>query len=310
MIGLASALLGQGCAAASVGVARFVSGGAPDLTGWAVARETPLLTGLSYETRASLRHGDHGLHGLMLGVGADLTVLAGRAGAPYLIGGVDVGVGSRDHPDTWASWSLGGGGEIWQVAGMGIRLEGRYRRMSAMDRRGLDLGIRIGGAWGRPGAPARLPEALPAPALTVPRVDGEVAGGGEAGERRAAVVSLALQAMGTPYRWGGTDANGFDCSGLIQFAYGERGIVLPRRSEDQARAGQPVERELARLLPGDILSFATARDGRVNHVGLYLGEGRFLHSATGGVQVSVLNAEDPYGRWWWQRWVGARRVVP
>ena len=115
--------------------------------------------------------------------------------------------------------------------------------------------------------------------------------------------------MGTPYRWGGTDGNGFDCSGLIQYAYREQGIVLPRRSVDQARAGVELPRDVAALLPGDILTFVTTAGSAISHVGLYVGEGQFIHSATGGVQVSVLSPSDPYGRWWWERWVGARRVV-
>jgi cell wall-associated NlpC family hydrolase len=47
----------------------------------------------------------------------------------------------------------------------------------------------------------------------------------------------------------------------------------------------------------------------VSHVGLYLGDGKFIHSANGGVQESTLSADDPYGKWWWQHWVGARRIV-
>ena len=60
--------------------------------------------------------------------------------------------------------------------------------------------------------------------------------------------------------------------------------------------------------PGDLLTFSN-RGGRVTHVGMYLGEGRFIHSATRGVQVSALSDDDPYGRWWYQRWVGARRIL-
>jgi cell wall-associated NlpC family hydrolase len=63
------------------------------------------------------------------------------------------------------------------------------------------------------------------------------------------------------------------------------------------------------LLPGDILTFAQ-RGTRISHVGLYLGDGRFIHSGSGGVQVSRLGPEDPDGRYWWQRWRGARRVAP
>jgi cell wall-associated NlpC family hydrolase len=116
--------------------------------------------------------------------------------------------------------------------------------------------------------------------------------------------------MGRPYRYGGTgaDGSGFDCSGLIQYAYGRHGITLPRTSADQAREGKKVDRKVASLAPGDLLTFSN-RGGPVTHVGLYLGERRFIHSATRGVQVSVLSAEDPYGRWWYTRWVGARRIV-
>jgi cell wall-associated NlpC family hydrolase len=80
-------------------------------------------------------------------------------------------------------------------------------------------------------------------------------------------------------------------------------------SGDQAKEGVAVERELAALRPGDILTFAERGRRRVTHVGLYLGDGQFVHSARGGVQVSTLSASDPYGRWYWTRWVGARRIV-
>jgi cell wall-associated NlpC family hydrolase len=124
------------------------------------------------------------------------------------------------------------------------------------------------------------------------------------------IIATAADAMGRPYQFGGTGENGagFDCSGLIQYAYAKHGIRLPRRSTDQAREGTKVDRKVALLKPGDLLTFSN-RGGPVTHVGLYLGERRFIHSATRGVQVSTLSAEDPYGRWWYQRWVGARRIV-
>jgi cell wall-associated NlpC family hydrolase len=69
-----------------------------------------------------------------------------------------------------------------------------------------------------------------------------------------------------------------------------------------------VDKQLDALLPGDILTFSN-NGGRVTHVGLYLGDGRFIHSASDGVQISLLSPDDVYGRWWWRRWVGARRVA-
>jgi cell wall-associated NlpC family hydrolase len=124
------------------------------------------------------------------------------------------------------------------------------------------------------------------------------------------VIATATSAMGRPYEYGGTGTGGggFDCSGLIQYAYGQHGISLPRRSADQAREGTGVKKDYLALQPGDILTFSN-RGGPVTHVGLYIGEGRFIHSATRGVQVSTLSADDPYGRWWYVRWVGVRRIV-
>ncbi len=298
----------QGCATASVGGNRFLAAGGPDLSAVILANEHALIGPLDYETRAVFRNGAHGRTGALFGFGADLTVLAGQAGVPYLIGGLDVGVGTRDHPNTWSSWSLGLGGQVLALGPLGIRAEGRYRRMTAEQRRGVEIGIRVGRVWPNGTGGHRRPEPTAVPRALAPLTPAS-AGAGRAGEVRAAAVNLALDAMGTPYRWGGSDANGFDCSGLIQYAYREQGIALPRRSVDQARAGVELPREVAALMPGDILSFATTAGGPITHVGLYVGEGQFIHSATGGVQVSVLSQADPYGRWWWERWVGARRVV-
>lgn len=300
----------QGCAVASVGASRYLAAGAPDLASYQVARETPLAGAISYETLAVFRPSASGDGGWMAGVGAELSVLAGRPDHPYLIGGVQAGIGTRDQPGTWASWSVGLGYQLLAAGPFGIRGEARYRKLTAERREGLEIGFRVGGGWGR--GPAR-DGGSPIPAPRAPRAvpTGRVpAGAGGAGSVGGTVVGIAAEAMGTPYRWGGTTADGFDCSGLIQFAYGEVGIALPRRSVEQAQAGRAVAPEIWQLEPGDILTFATGAPGVVSHVGLYLGEGRFIHSATGGVQVSVLSATDPYGRWWWQRWLGARRVVP
>jgi cell wall-associated NlpC family hydrolase len=128
--------------------------------------------------------------------------------------------------------------------------------------------------------------------------------------RRDSVIATATDAMGRPYRWGGTgvDGGGFDCSGLIQHAYRQHGIELPRTSAEQAKEGRAVSKKLGSLLPGDLLTFSN-RGGTVTHVGLYIGEGRFIHSASRGVQISILSGEDPYGRWWFKRWVGVRRII-
>ena len=119
----------------------------------------------------------------------------------------------------------------------------------------------------------------------------------------------ALDVIGTPYVWGGTAANGFDCSGLVQWAYAQHGIRLPRMSRDQARAGQEVTPSLEALLPGDVLLFAAQPGGGVTHVGMYVGEQKFIHSSNDGVKLSRLESQDPDGAWWVARWVGARRIL-
>ena len=124
------------------------------------------------------------------------------------------------------------------------------------------------------------------------------------GRITAHVIEIALGSIGTPYEWGGTNANGFDCSGLIQFAYGEVGIGLPRTSTAQLRAGFPVAPEAALLLPGDVLGFSGDGSGKTSHVGLYIGEDRFIHSSSSGVRISTLG--NPY---WQQRLIAARRMV-
>lgn len=153
-----------------------------------------------------------------------------------------------------------------------------------------------------------LAAACAAPPATAPVPEGEGVLLG------AAVVATAREAMGRPYRYGGggDGREGFDCSGLIQHAWGRHGVSLPRTSADQATVGHAVERRLEALRPGDLLTFSAQPGGsRVSHVGMYAGAGRFIHSSSSrGVMESVLDDRDSTGRWWWLRWIGARRVAP
>jgi cell wall-associated NlpC family hydrolase len=128
------------------------------------------------------------------------------------------------------------------------------------------------------------------------------------------IVATAREEMGRPYRLGGTGGDageGFDCSGLIQYAYQQHGIALPRVSTDQAQAGVGIPREVEQLVPGDLLTFSRKAGGTtVSHVGMYVGDGRFIHSSSSrGVTESALTNDDPEGRWWVKRWVGVRRIL-
>jgi hypothetical protein len=123
-------------------------------------------------------------------------------------------------------------------------------------------------------------------------------------ERGERILGLAAPYMGAPYRLGGDDASGIDCSGLTKAVFGRLGCALPRQSRLQADLGTPVA--ATELEAGDLLFFATDRTVGISHVGIYLGGGRMLHSSPrrGGVGVEKLAGTD-YERWF----VAARRLA-
>jgi cell wall-associated NlpC family hydrolase len=256
--------------------------------------------------------------GNLWGPGAELTLFRGGHPGLYLAAGLTGGVASGDGDRFWGSWTAGVGYELPRLGPLSVGAEGRWRDLRYMGTRsGVEIAARIGLDFSttsdRVPAPAAAPLEGSPPPPTGAALRTGVERSGVPADRVELVVEVletATQVMGTPYKWGGTGAadGGFDCSGLIQYAYAEHGIALPRRSVDQAQSGTRVDKQLDALLPGDILTFSNS-GGRVTHVGLYLGDGRFIHSASDGVQVSLLSPDDVYGRWWWRRWVGARRVA-
>jgi cell wall-associated NlpC family hydrolase len=257
--------------------------------------------------------------GGFVGLGADLTAFRTGGDGPYLVAGLSGGLGSdtsTSFSTAWGSWSAGVGYDVFPVSFLSIGAEGRWRQLSPGRRDGIELAVGLGLHFGRGSPPTRRP---PPPESTGPSLQpapspdaspSSTAGPTSAPRTLAdSIIATATDAMGRPYEFGGTGGGeGFDCSGLIQYAYGKHGIQLPRRSVDQAGEGRKVERRLNLLASADILTFSNSGGG-VTHVGLYIGSGRFIHSATRGVQVSILSPEDPYGRWWYKRWVGVRRVV-
>lgn len=103
-----------------------------------------------------------------------------------------------------------------------------------------------------------------------------------AGGDRMAVVQAALTQVGAPYAWGGAAPGGFDCSGLVMWAFQQAGIALPHSSQALAHGGQPVA--LSDLQPGDVLTFYSD----ASHAGIYIGDGLMVHSSTYGVPVRVV----------------------
>lgn len=264
-----------------------------------------------YGTRMWSAGGGSDLYGL----GADLTVFEGGSPGPYLVGGVDGGPARGASRDWWSGWSLGVGYEVVPFRWLTLRGESRYRVLNPGHQTGMQFSLGIGLNFGVGRAPDQPAYTVvhhrdPPPAPEVVSLAKDRGFSGDKAALVADVVATATEAMGRPYQWGGTGQNGdgFDCSGLIQWAYAQHGITLPRVSRDQARQGIAVPKRIDALAPGDILTFSNS--GRfVTHVALYVGDGKIIHSANGGVQLSVLSPDDPYGRWWWKRWVGARRIV-
>ena len=123
-------------------------------------------------------------------------------------------------------------------------------------------------------------------------------------DRTSDLVVTALGFLGVPYRRGGNSVEtGFDCSGLVRAIYGQTiGLVLPRRADEQAQATQTIEKK--DLQPGDLVFFNTMRRA-FSHVGVYIGEGKFIHAPRTGATVRVENMQTSY---WKMRFDGARRV--
>jgi cell wall-associated NlpC family hydrolase len=118
------------------------------------------------------------------------------------------------------------------------------------------------------------------------------------------VLVYALSLVGVQYRFGGDSVTtGFDCSGFVRHVFSEVAAhMLPRRAEEMGRIGTHVAKD--ELAPGDLVFYNTLRRP-FSHVGIYLGEGRFVHSPSAGRSVEIVNMQDNY---WTRRYNGARRV--
>ena len=136
--------------------------------------------------------------------------------------------------------------------------------------------------------PRPLPPAAPSDSL--PPID------------RPAVVGTALSLRGAPYRDGGSDPSGFDCSGFVAYVFAQQGLYLPRTVSEQYAGGNPVATDT--LAPGDLVFFSTVAPG-ASHVGIAISHDQFVHapSSSGVVRVESLSA--PY---WASRFVGTRRI--
>lgn len=148
---------------------------------------------------------------------------------------------------------------------------------------GFSLGLAACGSLHPPVAQSARPPAPAATTAHTPRV-----------------VAVAQQMVGKPYRYGGNTPRGFDCSGLVQYSYSQAGHAVPRSTTEQYSRARTIP--YAQRAPGDLLFFRI--DGKPSHVGIYLGNGRFVHAPSSGKQVEYASLANDY---WSQRLVKVGR---
>jgi len=119
------------------------------------------------------------------------------------------------------------------------------------------------------------------------------------GTRASQVISIAMQYLGVPYVWGGMSPSGFDCSGLVAYAFAQIGISLPHHAASQFGYGVPVSRDA--LQPADLVFF-----NGLGHMGMYIGGGQFIHAPHTG---DVVKISSLYESWYASTFVGARRIL-
>jgi cell wall-associated NlpC family hydrolase len=125
----------------------------------------------------------------------------------------------------------------------------------------------------------------------------------------ARVLSTGDQYLGKRYVYGGAKPTvGFDCSGFVQYVFGRHGVTLPRTSRQQASAGWALPRARTGLRPGDLMLFSSKGRG-VDHVAIYAGNNRIIHSSAGAGGVVYDDLSTPRGKWYLARHVASRRVL-
>ncbi|MCK5723511.1 MAG: C40 family peptidase [Gammaproteobacteria bacterium] len=124
-------------------------------------------------------------------------------------------------------------------------------------------------------------------------------------QTKQTVVTTAKRMLGVKYRYGGTSPNrGFDCSGLVQYSHRSAGINIPRTTSQQYRAATRISKRY--LKAGDLVFFKTTPSRGISHVGIYLGNNKFIHAPSSGKRVKISSMNDKY---WRKRFRSAGRIL-
>jgi cell wall-associated NlpC family hydrolase len=304
-----------------------VSGG-PLLVGLNVTREqgwTGMRVGAAVDAGSTIGGGGSGSGVGVLSADVDAMLhldrlFTGAPVAPYLLAGVGGRLLSGASTGAAVNWGYGAGARTPITGHLALEGEIRYREpigemdVDAGQRAGLEYrfgaSVRFGRALARPRAVPVTP--FPRPVLTTAGAAASPLGNAMAAARRR-VAERALDTaddyLGVRYTWGGNGPEeGFDCSGFVRFVFAKQGIDLPRVSRDQARVGTPLPLDISLLEPGDLMAFAPP-GGVVDHIGIYAGNGRIIHSSSSGRGVRIDDLYSERGRWFRENMVAARRVI-
>jgi cell wall-associated NlpC family hydrolase len=245
------------------------------------------------------------------------ALLAVTSGGNPIARGPDGGIGlAQVEPQRWADMRMPPGSNLWDPA-TNLRvaahiLARQYERVGSWD---AAAGIYLG-SLDLDGQPVDLPSArdrLPLARAYVVAFEQlgndstlDIVQNGEVAPLASAALVYALTAQGTPYVWGGASYadGGFDCSGLMVWAYGLAGVTLPRTAAEQWAATPHITAD--QLRPGDLVFFADTNGPGITHVGMYAGDGVMLNAPNERDTVRLMALDDPY---WQQHLVGFGRPV-
>ena len=194
------------------------------------------------------------------------------------------------------------GDTLWSIS---RRFGTRPERLAAMNGMSVNATLPLGRALKVPGAATAEVRRAPTPAAAAAVTTAQrkrLAALPSRGVRWASqLLALSQRFVGVRYRWGGTSPKGFDCSGFMYYVFSRMGVTLPRTTFDMFDTGVPVPRE--ELQAGDLVFFQTVSPGP-SHAGIYMGDGRFIHSSSGAGRVRITPMDHDY---YAPRYLGARR---